>query len=108
VRAQLLIVYTFSGLEKLVHGFGNGASLANLLGLAQPAASILSWIVIVSELAIPFILIQRPKTGIACAAALHTLIAFAMPGLWSFSLVMVAMAVLFLRDELTPRIFARP
>ena len=32
VRAQLVIVYVFSAVNKLAHGFAGGQSLANLLG----------------------------------------------------------------------------
>ncbi|AKV00732.1 hypothetical protein AKJ09_07395 [Labilithrix luteola] len=39
---------------------------------------------------------MRPKLGFPGVVLLHLAFAIAMPGLWSFGLVMVAMATLFL------------
>jgi hypothetical protein len=102
VRAQLVIVYVFSALNKLTHGFTRGTSLANLLGLgpsSAPLASIASIVscgVVVAELAIPALLVLRPRLGIAAVIAMHVAFAAAIPGVASFGLVMTAMAMLFL------------
>jgi hypothetical protein len=99
VRAQLVIVYVFSALNKLAHGFASGQSLVNLtngavsLGLARP----LSWATIAAELAIPLLLIRAPRAGIAAVVLMHLAFAVLVPGVASFGLTMIAMAVLFTR-----------
>ncbi|HSO35934.1 MAG TPA: hypothetical protein VLT33_25580 [Labilithrix sp.] len=95
VRAQLVIVYVFSALNKLTHGFGHGDSLANLLGLAPGPARLLSWAVIAAELLLPALCYRRPRLGLAGVAVMHAGFALLVPGVWSFGLTMVAMATLF-------------
>ncbi len=95
VRAQLVIVYVFSALNKLTHGFGHGDSLANLLALAPGPARALSWSVIAAELALPVLLYRWPRVGVAGVVLLHVAFAALVPGLWSFGLAMIAMAILF-------------
>ena len=55
VRAQLVIVYAFSALNKLAHGFFRGDSLAILMQTSghslAPWGGALSWAVILAELA---------------------------------------------------------
>jgi hypothetical protein len=101
VRAQLVIVYVFSAINKLTHGFGSGASLANLLGAGPPTATLrlLSWLVIAGELALPFLLWKRPRIGIAMAVVMHLAFSALVPGVTSFGLTMIAMAMLFLRAD---------
>jgi hypothetical protein len=107
VRAQLVIVYAFSALNKLAHGFTSGDSLSNLLGnaISPPAARVLSAIVIVTELALPLLLLRRPRAGLAAVIAMHVAFAALVPGVASFGLAMIAMAVLF---EHPPRAAERP
>lgn len=97
VRAQLVIVYVFSALNKLTHGFASGQSLANLLGgeLGAGPARALSVLVIATELAIPIVLLRSPRWGIALAIVMHLSFAALVPGVASFGLAMVAMAILF-------------
>jgi hypothetical protein len=97
VRAQLVIVYGFSFLSKLTHGFASGHSLSNLLGgrLSLEHARPLSWLVMATELAIPWVLLRSPRWGIAVVATMHLTFAAFVPGVASFGLAMVAMAVLF-------------
>lgn len=101
VRAQLVIVYVFSALNKLAHGFFDGRSLANLLGaslggpLAPGSARALSWLVVATELAIPVLLFRAPRVGIALVLAMHVTFAALVPGVASFGLAMLAMALLF-------------
>jgi hypothetical protein len=97
VRAQLAIVYVFSALNKLTHGFGGGESLANLLALSPGPARALSWAVIVVELGLPFLLWRSPRAGIVVVIAMHLAFAALVPGVASFGLAMIAMSVLFLR-----------
>jgi hypothetical protein len=99
VRAQLVIVYVFSALNKLTHGFANGHSLSNLMGgaLAAGPARALSWLVIAVELALPVVLWRWPRAGIAIAVAMHVAFSAMVPGVASFGLAMVAMAVLYAR-----------
>jgi hypothetical protein len=96
VRAQLLIVYAFSAINKIARGFLTGSSIANLLGVAPGAARAASIAVVAAEIAIPVVLLARPRAGIACVGALHLAFAVGLPELWSFSLLMIAMAVTFL------------
>lgn len=101
VRAQLAIVYVFTAVNKLAHGFARGDSLANLLGstitpgLARP----LSVIVVVTELALPLLLLRWPRAGVVCVVAMHLAFAALLPGVVSFGIAMTAMAVLFLRTS---------
>jgi len=97
VRAQLVIVYVFSALNKLTHGFGRGDSLANLLALRPEAARLLAWAVIAAELALPIVLLRWPRVGVAGVVVMHVSFALFVPGVWSFGLAMVAMAILFTR-----------
>jgi hypothetical protein len=101
VRAQLVVVYVFSALNKLVHGFGSGRSLGHLLGAHLPSgpspalATVLSVLVIATELAIPLVLVLRPRAGIALVVAMHVTFALLVPGVVSFGIAMTALAVLF-------------
>ncbi|MBX3193174.1 MAG: hypothetical protein KF819_39690 [Labilithrix sp.] len=101
VRAQLVIVYVFSALNKLTHGFTRGTSLHVLLGLGAPLAPAASWAVVAVELVIPIALVMRPRAGLALVIAMHLAFAALIPGVASFGLVMTAMATLFL--DVTPR-----
>jgi|CXWL01.1.fsa_nt_gi hypothetical protein len=96
VRAQLVIVYVFSALNKIAHGFASGQSLVNLLGYSPGLAKAASLAVIAVELALPVVLLRSPRIGILGVVVLHLAFAATMPGLWSFALTMIAMAVLFL------------
>lgn len=95
VRAQLAIVYVFSALNKLLHGWLTGASLANLLGVPATTARPLAFAVIACELAIPALLVVRPRIGIVTLVVLHAGFAVALDNVTSFGVVMAAMAVTF-------------
>ncbi|MDB4943867.1 MAG: hypothetical protein JWP97_3401 [Labilithrix sp.] len=95
VRAQLLVVYAFSALNKLTHGFASGASLTNLLHLPERAARPLSWAVIAAEIAVPALLLVRSRPALLLVALLHASFTMLVPNVASFSLVMLAMALLF-------------
>ena len=98
VRAQLAVVYVFSAVNKIAHGFASGHSLSNLLGGALtpgPAAKGLSLLVIATELALPLVLLRWPRAGLAGVVAMHVAFAALLPGVTSFGLAMIAMAVLF-------------
>lgn len=97
VRAQLVIVYVFSALAKLLHGFGSGASLANLFGWSPGLARGASWVVIAAELTLPVLVITRPKLGVGAVAIVHLGFALLLPNVTSFGLCMFAMAVLWVR-----------
>lgn len=96
VRAQLAIVYLFTALNKITHGFLGGAAIAALFGWSAPLARAAAWAVIAAELALPFVLVRWPRAGVAGVLALHLAFAAWMPGLWSFALAMLSMATLFL------------
>ncbi len=97
VRAQLVIVYVFSALNKLVHGFGSGRSLGHLLGgsISPSLATALSVLVIATELAMPLVLLRRPRAGLVLVIAMHAGFAALVPGVLSFGVAMTALAVLF-------------
>jgi hypothetical protein len=111
IRFQLVIVYLFSALNKIDSGFLTGESLAALPPiirhsllpgswvervLSPPFSVPLSWAVVALELAIPVALIERPKVGLAFLVILHLGFSLMMPGLWPFTLIMVAMGILYL------------
>jgi hypothetical protein len=100
-RAQLAIVYVFSAVNKLAHGFAAGHTLANLTGgaLAPGPARAVSVLVIGVELALPFVLWRWPRAGLATVVAMHVGFALLLPGVASFGLAMTAMAVLFVRTN---------
>ena len=82
-----------------MNGFLDGQSLANLPGYAPRTASVLSVVTVALELALPVVLVVAPRVGIALVLALHLAFATQLPGLWSFSLTMVAIAGLFMPPE---------
>jgi hypothetical protein len=95
VRAQLLLVYAFSVLNKMLSGFLAGDALRSLF--AWHAARPIAWGVLLAEVAVPILLLVRPRWGIALAVVLHVSMAVVLPSVWPFSLTMIAMALLFLR-----------
>lgn len=99
VRAQLVLVYVFSALNKITHGFLSGHSLVNLLHgkLAAGPATALSWLVVAGELAIPLLLVRSPRFGVAAALVMHAAFTALVPNVASFGLTMIAMALLFSR-----------
>jgi hypothetical protein len=111
IQYQLLIVYIFSVIHKLTSKFYDGQSLVNLgamdheallpkewvRAVFSPTFSMpLSWSVIVLELAIPVLLLVRPKLGLGLAIPLHVTFSLFVPGVWPFTLIMIGMALLFL------------
>jgi hypothetical protein len=120
VRAQIVLVYLFSGTNKMLHGFFDGKDLtATFQQLTQlrakawiPAEPVLaalqaspdlawglSWLVLLVELVLPCLLVLRPRLGLMGVILLHLGFCLFMPGLWSFGATMVAGAVLFLALE---------
>lgn len=95
VRYQLVIVYLASAANKLVHGFGDGDVLVRVLSIPPRLARPLALATIALELAVPLLLLLRPRLGIAVVCALHLTFALALPATWSFGFTMVAMALLF-------------
>jgi len=96
VRAQLVIVYVFSAINKLSHGFIRGDVLVTLLGFSPTLARAGACVVVVVELALPAVLVCAPRAGIAMVVALHAAFTLAMPNVGSFGLAMVSCALLFL------------
>lgn len=99
VRAELVIVYVFSALAKLAHGFTSGASLVNLLGLTPALARTASIAVVAVELLLPIVVVRRPRLGLAAVVLVHAAFAAAIPGVVSFGLAMLAMTALWVRGE---------
>lgn len=96
VRAQIVIVYVFSALAKLLHGFTSGASLANLFGVAPGLARAGSWVVIAGELALAALVVKRPRAGVVGIVMMHAVFAALLPNVLSFGVCMLAMAMLWL------------
>lgn len=97
LRAQILVVYAFSALNKILHGFASGHALENLLGMAPLPARLASMAVIVAEAGLPVALVFVPRLGVAFVVLLHLGFAAFLPNLASFGLTMVSLAVLFVR-----------
>jgi hypothetical protein len=111
IKSQLVIVYVFSALNKLLSGFLDGSALRSVLledaglgpwvrGLGTPLEPVLmvalSWGVVLAELVLPVLLLRRPRWGVAAVALLHASFAVALPGVLPFSLLLLAMSLLFL------------
>lgn len=110
IRVQLVLVYTFSALNKITAGFLTGVSLSNLFaahhGLlprsivdamaATPMVQVISWAVVAGEILVPFLLLSRPRIGFTIQIALHAAFTLVLPGLASFGFLMLAMGCLFL------------
>jgi len=110
-RAQLVLVYVFAALSKIAHGFLSGATLTNVATtvgrsgiprLDPGPARLLAWVVVVAELALPVVLVRAPRAGVPAVALLQLAFALALPGVASFGLLMVALAVLFLGPSESP------
>jgi hypothetical protein len=113
LRWQLIVVYGFSGCNKLLSDFVDGSVVQSLLaerGLEVSAGvgEWLSWLVVAVELALPPCLLRAPRAGVALAILLHVGLALAMPGVLPFGLLALALALLFLparrRGNLPPRL----
>lgn len=98
LRSQIIIVYGFTVLHKLTSQFWNGETLV-ALGFDSAWASWLSLATLVAEVAIPLLLWRAPWLGVWAVVLLHGGLAFTMPGIAPFSLIMVAMATTFLPER---------
>ena len=105
VRAQLVLVYATSALDKIAHGFLSGDALVTLFGTPRSLARPAAWGVVGAELLIPVVLCVSPRVGVAAVIGLHVAMAILLPSVWPFTLVMIAMALLFLG---APTFQARP
>lgn len=115
LRWQLAVVYFFSALQKLRHGFVGGESLTNLfdtlarldvpgwapaapmqaaLAASPGLASALSWGVVGGELALIPLSVAAPRAALAGVAVLHGAFALYMPDVLSFTCTMLACACL--------------
>jgi hypothetical protein len=107
VRAQLVIVYLFSAANKVAAGFLSGATLVNLLGVSIGVGRAMAVATVIAELALPALLVWKPRIALPCVVALHLGFAIALPGLWPFTILMIAMATLFeprARSRTSPRL----
>jgi hypothetical protein len=95
VRAQLVIVYLFSALNKIAHGFVSGVSLHNLFGWSLATSRALSIVTVLGEIALPMLLVRAPVVGLVGVVVMHAAFAWALPGLWPFTFLMVGMGALF-------------
>ncbi|MDH5672563.1 MAG: hypothetical protein OEZ06_10470 [Myxococcales bacterium] len=102
IRYQLVIVYLFSALNKVRAGFLEGTALQHLLDLDAEPARALAWLVVAAEFSLPLLLWRLPWLGLGGVACLHLGFALFMPAIWPFSLLMLAMAVLFVGDTRDP------
>jgi hypothetical protein len=97
LRYQLLIVYGFSALNKIRAGFLSGAALATLLHIPLPLAHLGSWLVVLTELLLPLLLVRKqPHLAWLGVLLLHLAFSLLMPGLIPFGLLTLALATLWL------------
>lgn len=111
IRYQIIIVYIFSALNKFDRGFLSGTTLQALFRagpegllprawLATPElTAVLAWLVVVAELLLPVLLITKPTYGIVAVCFFHIGMALFLPGIWSFTAIMITMSILFLVEE---------
>lgn len=93
VRLQLLVVYFFSALHKLLAGFWDGRALVNLLHVSPALGQLLAILALAAELLLPAVfLLGWRKLGLLGVIGLHLGFMVALPGLWPFTLTMVALA----------------
>jgi hypothetical protein len=100
VRAQLLLVYAFSVVNKVAHGFLTGDALTTLfpsLPWSAHRATLFSSFVVAAEVAVPVLLVVRARWGVVLCILLHASMAALLPSVTPFSLTMIAMASLFWR-----------
>lgn len=97
LRYQLLIVYSFSALNKLRADFLSGTTLSTLLHVPLSVARPVSWAVVLAELLLPLLFVQkRPHLAWSGVLLLHVAFSLLMPGLIPFGLLMLALATLWL------------
>lgn len=96
IRIQLLLVYGFSILNKILHGFLTGDVLQALFGLGERLSQVGAWSVVLAEGLIPGLLCWgKSRWGLLVAVLVHCAFGVAIPGVWPFTLVMLAMVVLW-------------
>lgn len=114
LRWQLMLVYLFSAVAKAFEDFGSGKVLENLgqavsgpLGAlvsgmqAIPGGVLLfSGLIVGLQVLLPTLLLYRPKAGVLLVAGFHMVLALFLPDIWAFSFGMLALAALFLPQDL--------
>jgi hypothetical protein len=98
IRSQIVIVYGFTVLHKLMFRFWDGDTLV-AIGFDAAWAPWLALATLVAELVIPLLLWRAPRLGVCAVALLHGTLAFILPGIVPFSLIMIAMATTFLPER---------
>lgn len=109
---QTYIVYLMAVMHKISTGFYDGTSLKNLfwnlrtqghtswiveriqLIIDGPWSVTLSTLVIAVQLALPFSLQRFPRVGLLTLVVFHVGMALCMPGLWTFTSLMLALGYL--------------
>ncbi len=117
VRYQLLLVYLFAAVHKMNAAFLSGevflflsrATHDSWAGdywvrqvLAGPEAHVLAWMIIGFELLIPVLLLRSPWFGFVGVGIMHLGFSLFIPGIWCYSFLMIAMASLFLGQQIGP------
>lgn len=114
--AQILLIYLTSSIYKLMGGeWLNGSAVyyalqidayrvhpffADIAWQVTDLVRLVTWVSLLAQLAYPFLFIWRPARYVTLViiTGMHLSIAILL-GLWPFSLFMIAMDVLFIRDE---------
>lgn len=107
LKWQIILVYFFSALHKILGKFSTGETLKDLFEkvlqfpypITQKIYLIAAWIVIMVELIAPLLLLLKPRAGVVLVIALHIGLAIVMPDILAFSLVMIALSMLFLKES---------
>ncbi|UXR65630.1 hypothetical protein EZJ49_05110 [Bdellovibrio bacteriovorus] len=117
LRWQLLLVYLFSAVAKAFEDFGSGKVLQQLgQSLSGPMGVLVSWVqtlpggvllssslIVGLQVLLPTLLLYRPKAGVLVVAGFHLVLALLLPDIWAFSFGMLALAVLFLPQDLSQK-----
>lgn len=103
LKWQILLIYLISAVSKIFDQFQSGETLrvmSEQLLLQQIGRdeiySMGAWLVILVELALPLLLLARPRLGIAGVVLVHVSFSLFLSDIWPFSLAMIALSFLFL------------
>ncbi|MFA6237385.1 MAG: hypothetical protein WC635_08680 [Bacteriovorax sp.] len=116
LRYQLITIYFMTALHKIFFNFSNGNALGKtfeylitvenneflkklLVFFSQDIyLSFFSYLTLILEIIIPFILIKKPKPGIILVFALHFSFNLLLKDILPFSIAMFSLSILFLID----------
>ncbi|WP_413612936.1 hypothetical protein [Bdellovibrio sp. HCB-110] len=105
LKWQILLIYLISAVSKIFDQFQSGETLRIMseqlllqdIG-SREIYSVGAWLVILVELALPLLLLTRPRLGIAGVVLVHGGFSLFLSDIWPFSLAMIALSFLFLKS----------